>query len=95
MVRSVALFRFRPGTTQEQIDTITDALQSLDIPGLVTLSFGADLGLREGNLSFAFVLDFQDEHSFRRYDADEQHNRIRRDLIAPIAERVERCQYPI
>jgi hypothetical protein len=95
MVRSAVLFKLRSGTTQEQINAITSAVQALHIPGLVSMTFGPDLGLREGNMSFAFVVDFEDEPAFRAYDADEHHNHIRRDLIAPVAERIERCQFQI
>ena len=93
MVRSVVLVKFRPGTTHTQIDALTSALEALDIPGLVNLSFGPDLGLREETMSFAFVLDFQDEGAFRAYDRDEAHNRIRRELFLPLVEQIARCQY--
>jgi hypothetical protein len=93
MVRTIVLVKFRPGTTQAQIDAITSAVKAMEIPGLINLSFGTDLGLREGNMSFAAVFDFEDEDAYRAYDRDEEHNRIRRELLAPIAERAERCQY--
>src|SRR5579875_3927865 len=56
---------------------------------------GMDAGLRDGNMDVAIVGDFEDEDAYRAYDADPEHNRIRRELLAPIAERVERCQYRI
>ena len=46
-------------------------------------------------MSFAAIFDFEDELAYRAYDLDEEHTRIRRELLAPIAERAERCQYRI
>ena len=39
--------------------------------------------------------DFVDEDAYRDYDADPEHNRLRRDLLGPIAEHVERCQFSL
>jgi hypothetical protein len=36
---------------------------------------GSDLGLREGNSSFAIVADFTDADAYRAYDLDPAHNR--------------------
>jgi Stress responsive A/B Barrel Domain len=93
MLRNVVMIRFRPGVPEAQIDAVQVALEELDFPERTNLSIGRDAGLREGNMNFVALADFPDEDSYRRFDADEEHNRVRRDLIAPIAESVERCQY--
>ena len=95
MIRHVILIKFRPETTREQVDALIAAMHALEIRGLRDFSIGTDLGLREGNMSYAGVFDFEDEDAWRAYDLDEEHNRIRRELVAPIAERAERCQYRI
>ena len=95
MIRNVILVKFRPETTQEQVDALMAAVRALEIPGLIGMSVGTDLGLRDGNMSYAGVFDFEDEEAYRAYDRDEEHNRIRRELLAPIAERAERCQYRV
>ena len=95
MIRNVIMLKFRPGTTPEQIAAMTSAMDALHFDGLVNRSFGMDLGLREGNMSAVFIADFVDEDAYRAYDRDEDHNRIRRELTAPIVEYVERCQYRI
>jgi hypothetical protein len=46
-------------------------------------------------MSHAFVAEFEDEAAYRAYDTDAEHNRIRRELLAPIAERIERFQYEV
>jgi hypothetical protein len=93
MVRNVVMIRFKPGTSDAQIDAVRVALEAIDFPDRTNLSIGRDAGLRAGNMDFVTLADFPDEDSYRRFDADEEHNRVRRELIAPIAESVERCQY--
>jgi hypothetical protein len=56
---------------------------------------GTDLGLRPGNLDLALVADFESVEAFTAYDQDEEHGRIRRDLVAPVTDRIERCQFEI
>jgi hypothetical protein len=92
MIRNIALWKFRPGTMAEQVDALMQAILALPIPGLRHLSYGPDLGLREGNMSYAVVYDFEDEASYRAFDTDLEHDRIRRELAAPILEQAERCQ---
>ena len=95
MIRNVVLVKLKPGVDEAQVERFTDAMLSLQLPGLVNLTCGRDLGLREGNLEVALVADLEDEAAYREYDEDPEHNRIRRELVAPIAERVERCQYRV
>lgn len=54
---------------------------------------GRDLGLRTGNASYAITVDLDDEDAYRTYDLDQEHNRIRRELFAPISERIDRIQF--
>ena len=54
---------------------------------------GRDLGLREGNASYFLTVDFPDAEAYRAYDLDEEHNRIRREMFAPISEVIERVQF--
>jgi hypothetical protein len=93
MIRHVVLIRFEAGVEPGRVEGIMSALKAMRGPGMTGYSIGTDLGLRPGNTDLAIVADFADEESFARYDADAEHNRIRRDLIAPIAASVERCQF--
>ena len=43
MIRNIALWKFRPGTTTEQVDALIQAILALPIPGLRHLSYGPDL----------------------------------------------------
>ncbi len=95
MIRNVAVMRLKAGVSQEKVDALTETLLGMRIKGMLSLSAGRDLGLREGNLDYVVVSDFEDEAAYRVYDEDPEHNRIRRELVAPIVERVERVQYVV
>ena len=92
MIRNIAVYTFKADTTQEQIDTLEAALKAIRIPGVTNIQMSRDLGLRPGNLGGALTCDLADEATYRVWDADEEHNRIRRELAAPIAEKVDRVQ---
>lgn len=95
MIRNVVVTKVKPGTTPDQVERAVNALLALQIPGVINISCGADAGLREGNADMAVVVDLEDEEAYRAYDADPEHNRIRREIIAPIAERVDRVQFRV
>ncbi|MGE3288881.1 MAG: Dabb family protein [Pseudonocardia sp.] len=76
------------------METALQQLRDLRVEGLeFTLIAGRDLGLRPGGASFAITVDFPDEQTYRIYDADAEHNRIRRESFAPICELIERVQF--
>ena len=93
MIRNVVLAKLKPGVSREQLDEMIETLRAMKTPGMISITAGRDLGLRDGNWDIAVITDLQDEASYRVYDADPEHNRIRREVIAPLVERIERCQY--
>lgn len=95
MIRSVVLFSVKDGTRPEQIDAIVRAMKAIRFEGCSRWELVRDLRLREGNMPYAFVSEFDDAAAYRAYDTDAEHNRIRRELLAPIAEKVERFQYEV
>jgi len=60
---------------------------ALRLPGMIAMNVGADLGLRDG--------DWEDAGAYRGYDADEEHNRLRREIFAKICEDIARVQIQI
>ena len=96
MIRHVIMVQFKPSATEEQIAFLTDNWEEFRTryQGLKALTFGRDLGLRDGNMSIAAVFDFVDETSFVAFDRDEHHNDVRRRL-PEFVERAERCQFAI
>lgn len=93
MIRHIVAFRLNAQATPERVEHIRAELAGLDCPGRVAFTMGRDLGLRPGNLDLAIVADFVDTDAFVAYDTDAEHDRVRRDLIAPVVERTERCQF--
>jgi quinol monooxygenase YgiN len=94
MIRNVVLVRLKPGQDATAVAEIQEGLRNLDCPGTLSYTVGDDLGLREGNWSFAIVADFADEDSYQAYDQDAEHNRIRA-RIAAMAEQIARAQFQV
>jgi hypothetical protein len=95
VIRNVVLVRFKPEARPEQLEEIERAMKAIGFDGCTRWEMAKDLGLREGNMSHAFVAEFNDVASYRAYDTHPEHNRIRRELLMPIVDRVERFQYEV
>jgi hypothetical protein len=93
MIRNVVVGRVRPGVPRQQVEEALAAIVALDPPGCLDMRVGVDAGLREGNWGFAITADFADEDAYRRYDLEEEHNRVRRELFGPICEEIVRGQF--
>ena len=94
MIRNVVLVQLKSDADIAAVASIQDGLRGLGCPGTVSYTLGDDLGLRDGNWSFAIVADFEDEAAYRAYDQDAEHNRLR-GLLAAHAERVARVQFAL
>ena len=46
-------------------------------------------------MEFAITNDWADADSYRVYDEDAEHNRLRRELFAPICEERARVQFTV
>lgn len=96
MIRNVVVGVLTPEATIEQAQAALAAIHALDIPGIeYRVQTGLDLGLREGNASFAITADFVSAEDYRIYDADDEHNRVRRELFAPICSSIQRIQFEL
>ena len=93
MIRNVVMGRLKAGVAPEDAQAALAAIAGLELEGCLAMRVGLDAGLREGNWDFAITADFTDAAAYRRYDIDEEHNRIRRELFAPIAEQTVRTQF--
>lgn len=90
MFRHVALFRWVPGTTAEQVAAVDRALGELPgrIAGLREYRTGPDAGLAPGAWDYAEVADFDDADGWRAYTVHPDHTRVIDTLIRPfVAER--------
>jgi hypothetical protein len=94
VIRTVVVGVVNDGVDAERVEAALQALRDLTMDGEpVGIVAGRDLGLREGNASYSLTVDFPDEDAYRRYDLDEEHNRIRRELFAPISREIRRIQF--
>ena len=84
--RHVALFRWQPDATPEQIAAVTPALEALatTLSGVRSYACGPGLGLTPVSYDYGVVAEFEDRAAWDAYMADEEHDRIRTELIAPI-----------
>jgi hypothetical protein len=98
MIRNVVMGRLRQPDDPDAQAMLRDglaAIAALKFPGLLAMSVGPDLVLRPGGWHFAIVNDWVDADSYRVYDADDEHNRIRREVFAGICEDIARVQFEI
>jgi hypothetical protein len=102
VIRNVVVGRLRQAADPGQQAADRALLQqglagiaALRFPGLLSMDVGADLGLRDGGWTFAITNDWQDEDAYRVYDADGEHNRLRREIFAVICQDIARVQFEI
>jgi hypothetical protein len=95
MLRHILLIRLKPAVTTEQVDAFVQAIGSLPFPGRDNIVAGRDIGIRSGNMDLAISNDFTDEATFLAWGEDPEHAKIRAELLAPIAERIERCLFTV
>lgn len=97
MLRHVALFRWKPETTAEDVSKVEAALHQLPakIPCIVAYRFGRDIGVQDGNADFALVADFTDHEGLATYANHPDHRAVLQSLIQPIVAQREAIQYVI
>lgn len=94
MIRNIVLVKLKPRQDSWAVAQAQQALLDLNCPGTLSYTIGDDLGLREGNWSFAIVADFTDAGAYRAYDTDPAHNQARA-MLAPLAEQIARIQFEV
>jgi hypothetical protein len=95
VIRNVVVGRLKPGVDRARAEEALAAIVALEPEGCLDMRVGVDAGFREGNWDIAITADFVDEASYRRYDEDAEHNRVRRELFAPITEELVRIQFSV
>lgn len=93
MIRNVVVGRLKPGADRRDAEQALAAIAGLELEGCLDMRVGVDAGLREGNWDYSITADFADVEAYRRYDLDDEHNRIRREMFAPISEEIVRIQF--
>jgi hypothetical protein len=95
VIRNVVVGKLRDGVALDEVQPGLDAIAALESPGRLACRVGTDLRLREQPWDFAITNDWADEASYRAYDLDDEHNRIRRELFAPLCEQIVRVQFEV
>jgi stress responsive alpha/beta barrel protein len=85
-VTHVALFTWKPGTSDEQVRQLSDALALLpgQIDDIRSYRLGPDAGIAVGNDRFAVVAEFDDLDAYKRYASDPRHRDVIERLLKPI-----------
>jgi len=78
MIQHVVFFKFKPETSEEQVDAIADGLSGLpelidEIRGFV---FGRDVIRSERSYDFALVSTFDDLAALDRYQVHPEHQKV-------------------
>jgi hypothetical protein len=94
VIRNIVLVKLKPRQDSWAVAQAQQAFLDLNCPGTLSYVIGDDLGLREGNWSFAIVADFTDTAAYRAYDQDPAHNQARAVLI-PMTEQIARIQFEV
>ena len=82
----------RPGTTDEQVQTLRDALAAVPFERRRAFTFGRDLDLVENTVDIVMISEFDDEQAYRDWSVDPAHRAVSAEFLRPIAERVTRGQ---
>ena len=86
MIRHIAVFRFKKGTTDNQVAGVDQGLAELPrlIPEIKAYEFGRSLRYVEGTWDYAVAADFDDESAFKIYDSHPDHVRVVETVIKPL-----------
>ena len=95
MITHLAMFRWKEGTTPEQVQAFGDALDGL-VPELsMVRSFrhGSDVGSAMNHWDYGVVAEFESIDDYRAYSGDPRHLEVAVRLGKPIAAQSSRVQF--
>jgi hypothetical protein len=97
MVRHVVMFRWKPGTTPQQIASLERALGEMPriCPTIRRYRFGRNLGLQEGGFDFAIVADFDDADGWRAYWSNDAHQKLVAEHVRPLTQERAAVQFEL
>ena len=97
VIRHIVLLTFVESATDAQIQAVEDGLSALPgrLPQLQAYVIGRDLGLNEGNATFAVTADFASVDDYIVYRDDPEHRRVITEHIVPILAGRTAAQYEI
>jgi hypothetical protein len=97
VIRHIVLLTFSDTATDAQIQAVEDGLAALParLPQLQAYVIGRDLGLNDGNATFAVTADFATVDDYLVYRDDPEHRRVITEYIAPILASRTAAQYEV
>ncbi len=95
MIRSILLFKFKPDTTDAQIEAFHQALASVPFERRRTFEFHRDLRLTDDAMDAIVIADFDDEAAYRAWVDDPAHNHVRSTYLDPIRGQRERILFEV
>ncbi len=95
MLHHMVMFRFKSGTTESQIRSITAGLATLpdQIPELVRYRFGRDAAVTDGAWDYGVSADFPDSAGYHAYSNHPAHVAVLTERITPVIDEVARVQF--
>lgn len=92
MIEHIVLLKLKPDTTEQQIQTLTDALLKMadDIPGIEDVSAGMNNSPEEKNngFTYGFIVRFSDVASRDAYLPNPVHRQVAGEFLRPIVDDV-------
>lgn len=88
MLHHVVLFRWKEGVPAGHPEAAQAELRryAATLTGVASYHCGPNAGHTDGAADFGIVAVFDGVGSWHRYDTDDEHNRIRREVFAPWVE---------
>ena len=85
-LRHVVMFRLIDGTTDEQVQALSDGLDRMpEVVGtMLDYRHGRDVGINEGTYDYVVVGDFATVDDYLTYRDHPDHQALIRDLVRPI-----------
>ena len=85
MLTHVVLFQWNDSVPDGYADVARAELlkYAATLSGVVSYRCGANAGFSDTAADFGIVAVFETADDWRRYDTDDEHNRIRREIFAP------------
>jgi hypothetical protein len=95
VLRHVVLLRWKPGTSESDLQWVRDGLAALPaaIPEILRYAYGDDARLADGNYDFAIVADFETQLDYHAYANHDDHQKVISERIRPVLEDRAAVQY--
>jgi hypothetical protein len=95
MLHHTVMFRFKNGTTRDQVAKITEGLSTLpgEIDTLVDYRFGPDAGITESSWDYGVCATFVSDADYTIYAEHPAHTEVIRTTITPVVDEIVRVQF--